>query len=108
MGHMGFSIIDLRHSLERLASVDTKLLGHDNCDRDALIALLEKCVSHREFLRLYLRTLQDVLNGRIRYNGATTVVRAKELADQGLACALDAELLALALDPVSLWTVHDV
>ncbi len=82
--------------------------GTPLAERQEIINLLERCVAHKLLLKMYLRKLQSILHGETQYNGVTTVVRAKELMNDSLSQLSDDELTQLALDPVSLWTLHDL
>ena len=70
--------------------------------------LLELCVSHRLLLKWYLRLLQSTIHGVPEHVGETTIKRAEQLASDGLGTLGDDQLVRLALDPVSLWTLHDI
>ena len=105
---MQLTITELGKMAEQLAAVDTKLSDGLEADRARLVRLLETCVTSTLMLKQYLRTLQLVLKGHARHNGVTTIDRAEQLAKSGLSVLTTSELVQLALDPVSLWTLHDV
>ena len=87
------------------AGMNTFVLTHKG--RERLIVALEQCVCHKPLLKRYLAVLQVALNGISRPSPLLTPEQAGRLASERVAVLDTRDLVSLALDPVSMWTLHD-
>ena len=72
-----------------------------------MIDVLETCVPYKALLARCLPALQITTQECVPHNGFLTIDRADYLTTEGLAVVDDRNIVKLAVNPVSMWTLHD-